>query len=275
MESTYQEKSLYPLIDVSMSLSIADLKLHIAQCGEDYRDVNLVLKHRSRELVDSATILDSSIFNNDCLILDYKTQHVITDYTHGMRLRQLTIESTARRGTEHIKNIIKEKWGYEPEQQLLSAQLEDNVGMREQRYTRLIVQHTEALNMCIATPDGSVVNMKVSPFCAVKDLVSDVQERTPSLPPNQIGTIVANNQQLDERNIIMQYPSLLTPVVASLQVSSGECIIPCMRMILIYALVFSAVKLLYKNTFLNRTLTPVPNATFMYYSTSEIRTSDY
>ena len=188
------------LFNVQRSLSINNLKAMIEeQTGISSDDQILQFKHNTLNLMSN--LMQNHIFNNDCLILDYKTQYLIIDDTKG--LRQFIFESTARQSTpELIKARIEEEWGYDPEEQELTVELEDGMGMGEQKCRHLRVRCVETVDIHVIIPDGSVLNMKVSPHKRIGDLKREVIEKSPGLHAQV--QIVANGQRLEDERLALQ-----------------------------------------------------------------------
>ena len=156
-------------------------------------------------LLNSDTILESHIYNNDCLTLDYDTEHIITDYTEGMKRRQFSVKSTARLSTKsHMKNLIMKKWGYDPEEQFLTAELDDGLGTKEQKCDRLCVIHTETINVHITLPDGSMQHMKVNPRKTIGDIKRDVIKQASSLH-SQCDIFMGDCQKLSDEGLAAHY----------------------------------------------------------------------
>ena len=150
------------LLEVTRELSIGELKTQIQErIGASYYEP--VLEHQKRKLSDSDTIKNSCIYNNDCLTFDYTTHYLVTDHTKGRKLRQHYFESTARYSTEaHIKTIIKETWGYDPEEQELTIALEEGKGMGEQTNTHLKVRRIAPVDTSVDPSDGSVLDVRLA-----------------------------------------------------------------------------------------------------------------
>ena len=150
------------LLEVTRELSIGELKTQIQErIGANYYEPTL--EHQKRKLSDSDTIKDSHIYNNDCLTFDYTTHYLVTDHTKGRKQRQHYFESTACQSTEaHIKAIIKETWGYEPEEQELTIALEEGKGMGEQTCSHLKVRRIDPVDTSVDPSDGSVLDMRLA-----------------------------------------------------------------------------------------------------------------
>ena len=117
-----------------------------------------ILLYKGIHLLNSDTVLEVGIYNNDCLTLDYVTEHTITctDITSGMNLRQFSFRSTARKSTdEYMKKLIMKEWGYDPEEQILTIEIERGLGMAEQRCEHLNVKCVATTDLLIILPDGS------------------------------------------------------------------------------------------------------------------------
>ena len=171
------------IFNVSRLMSVQELQTKIEKRTGILYSTQILLS-RNEPLQQFSNLMKNRIYNNSCLTLDYKTQHVITDYTEGAERRQLTIESSARQSTPaHIKAVVHEKWGYEPEEQDLTAELDEGLGMGQQKCRNLKVSRVATVNVCVSLPDGSSLNMKVNPHKRVEDLKREVIERSPSLHP--------------------------------------------------------------------------------------------
>ena len=197
------------IFNVNRYLTISELKDKIKeQTGISSHAQILKFKNETPQSYD---LILNHIYNNDCLTLDYASKHVVTDYTEGMHLRKFSIESTARQSTpSYIKARIKEQWGYDPEEQELTAELDEGKGMGEQKCTHLCLRHVATVAISVTLPDGSVVNMKVNPHKRIGDLKREVIERSP-------GFITAKGQHLSEDRLAIQCLTQAT----SLHVSSG------------------------------------------------------
>ena len=154
------------LLEVMRELSIGELKTQIQErIGASYYKPILEhqKEHQKRKLSDSDTIKDSRIYNNDCLTFDYTTHYLVTDHTKGRKQRQQYFESTARQSTEaHIKGIIKEAWGYEPEEQELTIAFEEGKGMGEQTCSHLKVRRIAPVDTSVDPSDGSVLDVRLA-----------------------------------------------------------------------------------------------------------------
>ena len=188
------------IFNVSWLLKISDLKCKIE---EQNKIVSMaqILKFKNESLT-FPNLMENHIYNNDCLTLDYVTKHVVTDYTEGMQLRELMIESTARQSPSHIKAKIKEEWGYDPEEQELTSGLDEGKGIGEQKCTHLRVRCVSTIDVSMALSDGSVLNMMVSPHKRIGDLKKEVIERAPQLHfPIEF---MANGQYLHDDELLVQ-----------------------------------------------------------------------
>ena len=152
------------LLEVTRELSIGELKTQIQEHirASYYKPT---LEHQKRKLSDSDTIKDSRIYNNDCLTFDYTTHYLVTDHTKGRKQRQHYFESTACQSTEaHIKGIIKEAWGYEPEEQEVTIAFEEGKGMGEQTCSHLKVRRIAPapVDTSVDPSDGSVLDVRLA-----------------------------------------------------------------------------------------------------------------
>ena len=203
--------------EVKTSLTMAELKKMISKKTK-VEPQDQILQCRGRDLVDDNTLLESHIYNNDCLTLDYRTQHVITDRTEGMRQRQLIFESTARQSIpELIKAKIKEEWGYDPEEQELTVELEDGMGMGEQKCDRLSIKCIATMDISFIMPNGRIMNMKVNPHKRVVDLRTDLLDSDPTLLPSQVDIMIADREILQDERLAVQ----CFPPPANIRVSSA------------------------------------------------------
>ena len=147
-------------LKVTRELSIGELKVQIQERIGNYYEATL--EHQKRKLSDSDTIKDSRIYNNDCLTFDYTTHYFVTDHTKGRKRRQFYFVSTARQSTEaHIKTVIKETWGYDPEEQELAMAFEEGKGMGEQTNTHLKVRRIDPVGTSVDSSDGSVLDVRL------------------------------------------------------------------------------------------------------------------
>ena len=189
------------ILNVSSLTRVYELKNKIEKHTRITRSSQILLL-RNEPLLPFTNLMQNRICNNDCLTLDYRTQHIVTDYTNGMKRRQLKVDSTARQSTPaYIKAIIQEKWGYEPEEQELTAELDEGMGMGQQRCYYLRVSHVAAINVHVSLPDGNSLNMKVNPHSRIEDIKREVIKRTSLSPQIDIGI---DGQQLHDQRIAMQ-----------------------------------------------------------------------
>ena len=184
------------MLDVKRSLSIGDLKAKIEEqtkiaCSKQ------ILQHRSKTLSDDDTINSSGIFNGACLIMDYITQHIITDYTEGKKRESFSIESTARNKPSDIKAQIEKRWGYAPEELLLTADLEGPKGLGEQECSHLIVARIQPLDISVDMSGATSLKMKVNPSMRMSDIRRQVIESDIDL--------VLNGETMDDDKLISQY----------------------------------------------------------------------
>ena len=147
-------------LKVARQLSIGELKVQIQEhIGKYYEPT---LEHQNRKLSDSDTIKDSHIYNNDCLTFDHTTHYLVTDHTKGRKRRQHYFESTARHSTEaHIKAIIEDTWGYDPEEQELTIAFEEGKGMGEQTCSHLKVRRIAPEDTGVDPSDGSILDARL------------------------------------------------------------------------------------------------------------------
>lgn len=189
------------ILNVSSLTRVYELKNKIEKHTRITRSSQILLL-RNEPLLPFTNLMQNRICNNDCLTLDYRTQHIVTDYTNGMKRRQLKVDSTARQSTPtYIKAIIQEKWGYEPEEQELTAELDEGMGMGQQRCYYLRVSRVAAINVHVSLPDGNSLNMKVNPHSRIEDIKREVIKRTSLSPQIDIGI---DGQQLHDQRIAMQ-----------------------------------------------------------------------
>ena len=184
------------MLDVKRSLSIRDLKAKIEErtkiaCSKQ------ILQHRSKTLSDDDTINSSGIFNGACLIMDYITQHIITDYTEGKKRESFSIESTARNKPSDIKAQIEKRWGYAPEELLLTADLEGPKGLGEQECSHLIVARIQPLDISVDMSGATSLKMKVNPSMRMSNIRRQVIESDIDL--------VLNGETMDDDKLISQY----------------------------------------------------------------------
>ena len=160
---------------VARSMGIKELKQMIEkQTNIDF--TKQILHNNQSVLQDEDTIIKSNIFNGACLILDYVTKHVVTDLTKGQMRRMFSVESTARSKPSHIHAQIQEEFGYAPEEQILTAELDCSKGMLEQDCFFLNVLRTDPLNIKVTLPNGKLLEMRGNNAMRIDEIKKKVLE---------------------------------------------------------------------------------------------------
>ena len=162
-------------IKVARSMEIKDLKQMIEkQTNIDF--TKQILHNNQSVLQDEDTIMTSNIFNGACLILDYVTKHVVTDLTKGQMRRHFSVKSTARSKPSHIHTEIQKEFGYAPEEQILTAELDCSKGMLEQDCFFLNVLRTDPLNIKVTLPNGKLLEMRGNNAMRIDEIKKKVLE---------------------------------------------------------------------------------------------------